>query len=297
MGGCASSPVAPSSERTPGGTGDGDGSAAIQPQRVQIAAALYPFEFLARRVGGPDARVISLARPGVEPHDIELDAGQVREIARAKLVIYLGGGFQPAVERATSAKSGKRSALLDVHNLAAADRPGDPHVWLDPIRMSKITLGLGVRLSRIDPKRSQSYESRASVLTKQLEDLDRQFGGVLANCDRRTIVVSHSAFGYLAARYRLKQIAIDGLSPESEPSARRLVGIGRKVRGLGITTIFFERLVSPKLARTLAETTGTRAKLLDPVESQPAHGDYLTAMEGNLRALAGALGCRVGGAS
>jgi len=258
---------------------------------------LYPFEFLAGHVGGPDARVIGLARPGVEPHDLELDAGQIRQIARSKLVIYLGGGFQPAVERAISARSGKRSALLDVRSVGVQDRPGDPHLWLDPIKMSKIARGLGERFAKIDPKRSQSYKSRASLLAGQLEDLDKKFSGALANCDRRALVVSHAAFGYLAARYRLKQIAIDGLSPESEPSARRLAGIGREVRRLGITTIFFERLVSPKLARTLAETTGTRARLLDPVESQPAHGDYFNAMEANLRALAGGLGCRASGAS
>ncbi|MGI8426962.1 MAG: metal ABC transporter substrate-binding protein [Actinomycetota bacterium] len=279
MAGCRSSSPGPSSSEANAG--------------ISIIAALYPFEFLSRRIAGLDAGVISLARPGVEPHDLELDAGQLRDIARSNLVVYLGGGFQPAVERAMPSRSRESGpAAFDVRSLGIVNRKGDPHVWLDPGRMAKIASGIGERLAQIDPQQSQDYRSRASGVALQLDDLHRQFTEALAECDRRTVVVSHSAFGYMTDLYGLQQIGVEGLAPDSEPTARRLAEIGATVREKGITTIFFERLVSPKLARTLAGSTGTEAKLLDPLESRPAKGDYFDAMRANLSALTQALGCR-----
>ena len=112
----------------------------------------------------------------------------------------------------------------------------------------------------------------------------------------RTFVTSHAAFGYLASRYRLRQIAITGVDPESEPSPRKLADLARLVRRERITTVFFERLVSPKLAQTVAHAAGAKTAVLDPIEgltpSESHDGlTYLTLMRQNLEALRAALGC------
>jgi zinc transport system substrate-binding protein len=128
----------------------------------------------------------------------------------------------------------------------------------------------------------------------ELEQLDAQFRTGLRTCARHEIVTSHAAFGYLAERYGLRQIAISGLSPEAEPSPQRLADAARQAREHRVTTIFFETLVSPKVAETLAREVGARAEVLDPIEglAPDATGDYATVMRDNLDRLRTALGCR-----
>jgi zinc transport system substrate-binding protein len=127
--------------------------------------------------------------------------------------------------------------------------------------------------------------------------LDREYRRGLAHCARREFVTSHAAFGYLAARYQLHQIPITGIDPESEPSPQRLRNLIRLVRREHVTTVFFERLVSPRLAETVARDAGAKAAVLDPIEgltrSEQEHGEtYLSLMRQNLQQLRSALGCR-----
>jgi zinc transport system substrate-binding protein len=127
--------------------------------------------------------------------------------------------------------------------------------------------------------------------------LDGDYRRGLAHCDRRDFVTSHAAFGYLAARYHLRQIPITGVDPESEPSPKRLANLIALVRSEHVTTVFFERLVSPRLAETVARDAGARAAVLDPIEGltpseQDRGADYLSLMRRNLRELRRALGCR-----
>jgi zinc transport system substrate-binding protein len=127
--------------------------------------------------------------------------------------------------------------------------------------------------------------------------LDREYRTGLAHCARREFVTSHAAFGYLAARYHLRQIPITGIDPESEPSPQRLQSLIALVRREHVSTVFFERLVSPRLAETVARDAGAKAAVLDPIEgltpSEEAHSDtYFTLMRRNLQQLRGALACR-----
>jgi zinc transport system substrate-binding protein len=134
-------------------------------------------------------------------------------------------------------------------------------------------------------------------LVHDLQALDRDYRTGLRHCARREIVTSHAAFGYLAERYRLRQVAITGLAPESEPSPQQLANVVEIVRKTHATTVFFERLVSPRLAETVARETGAKTAVLDPIEGltpdEQQHGvDYLTLMRQNLVNLRAALGCR-----
>jgi len=130
----------------------------------------------------------------------------------------------------------------------------------------------------------------------QLESLDREYEGALTQCRRREIVTSHAAFGYLAERYGLEQIAITGLSPEAEPTPRELEDVVEEVRMQGATTVFFETLVSPRLAETVARETGARTAVLNPLEGlteeELARGEnYFSLMRANLKTLRQALEC------
>jgi zinc transport system substrate-binding protein len=257
--------------------------------------AFYPLAFAAGRVGGDGVQVDSLTPGGVEPHDLELSSGQVRDIAEADLVVYLGRGFQPAVEDVVSGlDASRRLDALEGKSLLPGveeDEQTDPHIWLDPTIMATIADQIADRLSALDPGDTDGYEANAEALKKDLLELDRDYSAVLSNCRSNEFVTSHAAFGYLAARYELRQTSIAGVDPEGEPSPGRLAEVARFVDEHDVTKIFFEELAPPDLAETLARETGAEAEVLSPLETPPERGDYLDVMRINLDKLREALGC------
>ena len=206
-----------------------------------IVAAFYPLAWAAERVAAADTEVVNLTPPGVEPHDIELSPRDVQTIRGASLVIYAGGGFQPAVEDAVADREGPS---LDV---VGAER--DPHIWLDPVRFSDVVREIGGSLDRA---------GQAETLAQEIGRLDESYRRGLDDCKQRTLVTTHAAFGHLAARYGLTQLALAGRTPEAEPGPRKL-----------------ERLIDGLSAARLA-----------------AGEDYISVMRDNLAVLREAFGCR-----
>ncbi len=168
----------------------------------------------------------------------------------------------------------------------------DPHFWLDPDRLAAVATEVAHELAEVDPDNAAAYESNAEQLTTELAALDEEFTEGLATCERNTIVVSHDAYGYLAAKYDLEQVSIAGLDPDTEPSPARLAEIGEVVEAEGVTTVFSESLVNPKVAETLAAEHGIETAVLDPVEGQAdENADYQQVMRNNLEVLRTALDC------
>lgn len=259
------------------GCGSGGSSA-----KNAVLAAFYPLAYAAERIGGSTYDVQNLTPPGAEPHDLELTPQEVGRIVNASVVLYLSHGFQPAVSKAVEQARGTKVDVLTGLPL----RANDPHVWLDPILFARIATKIGAALHR-----------PSSVLVADLRKLDRTYRDGLRDCKRREIVTSHAAFGYLAARYGLEQVAITGLAPESEPSPQQLAHVVAIVRRTQATTVFFETLVSPRLAKTVAHEVDAHTAVLDPIEGltpdeQKRGDDYITLMRRNLVALRKALACR-----
>ncbi|GAA4233836.1 zinc ABC transporter substrate-binding protein [Streptosporangium album] len=272
--------------------------------KIDVAAAMYPLQWLAGQVGGPDVAVTGLTKPGVEPHDLELTPIQVAGLEETTLIAYIKG-VQPAVDEAVEQHAADRSfdAATAVTTLpAVAGEPAegeehghdvgyDPHLWLDPSRFATVATKLGERLATADPTHAQGYRQRAAATAAALSSLDGEMARGLSSCGSKAIVTSHTAFGYLADRYKLRQIGVSGLDPDAEPSPARLAEVAKVSKQEKVTTIFTETLVSPKVAEVLAQEVGAKTAVLDPVESQPATGDYLSAMRQNLTALQAALSC------
>ncbi|UQU63508.1 metal ABC transporter substrate-binding protein [Couchioplanes caeruleus] len=275
--------------------------------RLDVVTAFYPLQFLAERVGGDAVRVVQLTKPGAEPHDVELNPRQVGKVSTAGLVVHLKG-FQPAVDQAVGLEARDRAfdagAVVELlpaeehehepgeEEHAEAGEGADPHVWLDPVRYATIAGALAERLGQADPAHAAAYASRAETLRTELAALDDEYDRALTTCARRQIVTSHAAFHYLADRYGLTEVGITGISPEAEPSPRRLAHVAEEARATGTTTIFFETLVSPKVAETIAREVGARTAVLDPIEGVTEPGaDYFSVMRANLTALTTALGC------
>ena len=276
--------------------------------KVDVMASFYPLQFVAEQVGGDQVSVRSLTPPGAEPHDVELSPAQVSRIDGADLVVYLSG-FQAAVDDAVAQTSPAHvvDAASDTTLMAPAEHHEDeteaeheehdhgdvdPHFWLDPSRMPSVVQDVADTLTEIDPDGAETFAANAAALTQRFEDLDAAYATGLAQCDSRTFVTTHEAFGYLADRYDLEQIGISGVDPEAEPSPARLAAVEKIVRDQDVSTIFFESLVSPKVSETLANDLGIESAVLDPIEglADPAD-DYFSIAERNLDALRMALSC------
>ncbi|MDO5287854.1 MAG: metal ABC transporter substrate-binding protein [Actinomycetia bacterium] len=301
---------APSS--TPAGPGTGS--------KVAVVTSFYPLQFVAERVGGDSVAVTMLTQPGAEPHDLELTSKQVASLSTAGLVIYQKG-FQPAVDKAVAEQKPKHA--LDVTTVVPLHQKGrdhdslpaspststthgdhdhdhkhegaDPHSWLDPTTVATYAKAVSQQLSQVDPGHAADYTKRAEALAAELNQLDKDFSTGLSSCQRKVFITSHEAFHYLAERYGLEQVAVAGLSPENEPSPARVAEVQKIAKEHGVTTIFYETLVSPKVSEALAKDLGLKTDVLDPVEGltdQSRGTTYTEVMRANLTALRTANGCQ-----
>ncbi|SHL03021.1 metal ABC transporter substrate-binding protein [Actinacidiphila paucisporea] len=295
-----------------GAAGDGKGGG-----KLRVTASFYPLEFLADSIGGDHVQVTDLTKSGVEPHDLELAPRQIAALGRSDVVISLHG-LQPAVDDAIK-QSGVKN-LVDAAALtgmedhgtevdgrhhttgdngsgaqSAEDAGSDPHIWLDPVKYAEVARGVGKALAEADPAHSAAYAKNTDTLVGRLGVLDTAFRDGLKNRTTDTFITTHAAFGYLAERYGLVEEAINGLDPESEPSATRMKALLDLAGREHVTTVFFETLVSDKTAKTVAGDLHLRTDVLDPIEgiTPKSRGtDYFAVQRSNLAALQTALGVR-----
>ncbi len=295
-------------------TGCSTGTAAAgDPGRFQVVASFYPMAFLAERIGGGHVDVTTLTSPGQEPHDLEISPRQIGRLEQSDAVLYLKG-LQPNVDDAV-AQSPVR-AKIDAASLTTLEQHGnevgghaaghdthegeesggkDPHIWLDPVRYAQVAEGVGRAFEKADPDHAADYRQNTAALVRKLDALNTRFEDGLAHTDTKVFVTTHAAFGYLAERYGLTEEAINGLDPESEPSAARIRDLQRMAGADGVTTVFYETLVSGRTAKTVADDAGLRTDVLDPLEgitSKSRGTDYFSVQEANLKALQRALGAK-----
>ncbi|MFF8559004.1 metal ABC transporter substrate-binding protein [Streptomyces albidoflavus] len=306
-----------------GGSADG---------KLAVTASFYPLEFLVEQIGGDHVDVTTLTGPGVEPHDLDITPRQTGQMSEADVLLYLRG-LQPAVDKAVDQAGVKNTVdaadltTLEAHGSSSGDGHDhgegdghdhgeeeghdhaeeegdghdhgdsglDPHVWLDPVKYAEMADGVGEALQKADPDHAADYRKNTEALTGKLKKLDENYRDGLKNPDTRTFITTHAAFGYLAERYGLDQESIAGVDPESEPSPARMKELQKIAAQEKVTTVFFETLASDRTAKVLAEDTGLRTGVLDPLEgiTDKSQGDdYLEVMEANLAALKKALGAK-----
>ncbi|WP_340538231.1 metal ABC transporter substrate-binding protein [Nocardioides sp. GXZ039] len=307
-------------------TGDGE---------PQVATAFYPLQYVADRVAGGHAEVDLLTPPGKESHDLEPTVEETARIAQASLVVYEHGfqpAIDDAIEQNATGETLDAAEIVGLEPFTGehADEHGhehghdhddehdehshegesedahhegdghdhggelDPHFWLDPIRMATLGDAVADALAEIDPDHADDYAANADDLRTDLEALDVDYADGLSSCERHIIVVSHDAFGYLG-KYGIEVAPVAGLTPDAEPNPVALGDLQQLIRDEGLTTVFNERLASPRLTEALARDTGLKTAVLDPIEGlsdETADEDYLSLMQANLSALREANGCQ-----
>jgi len=269
-----------------------------QTGKISIDAAFYPLAFVAQWIGGSAVTVHNLTPPGGEPHDLELRPSDAVAIKGADLVLYIRG-FQPAVDDAIRPIDLARTmdARSVVPLLHLGNGSVDPHFWLDPTRLISVARAVEQRLERSSPASTALFQQNLKTFIEALTRLDTEFRSGLSSCARHEIFTGHTAFGYLANRYGLRQIGITGLDPEAEPSPQQLSKIINLARALHPTVIFAETLVSSRSVDTVARNVGARVETLNPLEGltrdqDRSRADYLSVMRGDLQVLQEGLGCR-----
>ncbi|WP_069759079.1 metal ABC transporter substrate-binding protein [Streptomyces sp. LUP47B] len=290
-----------------------DSAAAGGTGKFDVVASFYPMAFLAEQIGGDHVSVTSLTEPGQEPHDLEISAKQTAQLQESDAVLYLKN-LQPSVDDAVSQSEIKTK--IDAASLTELEKHGnevgghaaehddhangelkglDPHIWLDPVRYAQVAEGVGKAFEKADPDHAADYKANTAALVKKLDALNTEFETGLKNTATKVFITTHAAFGYLAERYGLTEEAINGLDPESEPSADRVKDLEKMAKADGVTTVFYETLVSDKTAKTIASDAGLKTDVLDPIEGITAKSrgkDYFAVQEANLKALQSALGTK-----
>lgn len=267
-----------------------------QNDRIPVVATFYPLYEFSKQVGGDVVDVTNITPAGAEPHDFEPTPQQLITVQKATMFVYNGASFEPWVDKFLPDYKGVAVKASNSIDLMHGDHGTDPHYWLDPVLAQKAVDNIRDGLIAAAPEHSDMFTKNADDYKAKLADLDTQFANGLAPCQQRTIVASHEAFSYAAKRYGLELVAIAGVNPDEEPSPAKLAEISRTVREKGIQYVFFESLVSPRLADTIATETGAKTATLDPIEGlgnedQQNGKNYLSIQQENLANLRTALGC------
>ncbi|MBW7458803.1 metal ABC transporter substrate-binding protein [Paenibacillus sepulcri] len=279
-------------------------------KKLKIVASFYPMVEFSKQVAGDHADVVGLIPSGTEPHDWEPSAKDMVQVQEADVFVYNGiveGWADDAISSTTNDKrivveASKGLALMEgtAEEEEGEEAPADagpvldPHVWLDPALAQKEVAAIQAALIQADPANEADYTKNGEAYLAKLQELDDAYKTGLANTKRKGFVTQHAAFGYMAKEYGITQIPIAGLSPEEEPSPEKMAEIVEFAKQNEVKTIFFETLVDPKVAQTIADEIGAKTDVLNPLEGLTEEEisknlDYIAVMKSNLEGLEKAL--------
>ena len=265
--------------------------------KLKVMTSFYPMYDFASKVGGDKVEVTNMTPAGTEPHDWEPSAKDITQLEKADVFIYNGADMEHWTDDVLNTLDSKEITVVEASkgiDLLKEGKSYDPHVWLNPLNAKKEMENIKNALVKADEKNKDYYEKNYETYAKKFDTLDSEYSTTLSTVKNKNLIASHEAFGYLCEAYGLKQIGIEGLSPDSEPDAAKMKEIIRFAKKNNVKTIFFEELVSPKVSKTIAKELGAEAKVLDPIEGlsedqQELGADYFSVMESNLQTLKEAL--------
>ena len=251
------------------------------------------FMTLWKKIGGDKVDVHNLVPSGTEPHDWEPSSKDMLNLNSADVLFYNGLGMESWIDKVKGAVNGEKPKYVEL-SAPFEHTKNDPHIWLDPKNVITMSQEICDTLSDLDPSNKEYYNENLATFTEQLNNLDNDFKTQLSNVSNKKIVVSHEAYSYLCSAYGLEQTSIDGISADSEPSPAKMKEIADYIKANNVKYIFFEELVSPKIAQSLADETGVQLLALNPFEGLEQEdidngADYISVMEENLKNLVTAL--------
>ncbi|MDF2887332.1 MAG: periplasmic solute binding protein [Lacrimispora sp.] len=282
--------------------------------KLSVMASFYPMYDFAVKIGGDKVNVTNMVPAGTEPHDWEPATKDITSLEKADVFVYSGAGMEHWAEDVLKTLKNKNLTVLEASSgitlmkgheyeegesqEAASEEHEhgefDPHVWLSPVNAKKEMENIKDAFVKADPENESYYQANYETYASKFDELDKKYKDTLSPLPNKSVVVAHEAFGYLCDAYGLTQMGIEGLTPDSEPDPARMAEVIDFVKENKVKTIFFEDLVSPKVAETIAKETGAKTEVLNPMEGltdeQLKNGDdYFSVMEKNLTVLKDAL--------
>ncbi|MFA6845393.1 MAG: metal ABC transporter substrate-binding protein [Sphaerochaetaceae bacterium] len=291
-------------------TATSSGTGKEQPHKLSVFASFYPMYDFASKIGGDKVQVTNMIPSGTEPHDWEPATTDITNLEKADVFIYNGAGMEHWAEVVLASLQNKKLIAVEASkgvslregspeegeeaSAKSGESSYDPHVWLSPLNAKSEMENIKEAFIQADPANKDYYEKNFAVYSAKFDTLDKEFHDTLAPLPNKDIIVAHQAFGYLCAAYGLNQIPIEGLSPDSEPDPARMAEIIDFAKSHKVNVIFFEELISPKVAQTIAKAIGAKTEVLNPLEGlsdtqQAAGEDYFSVMRQNLQTLKTAL--------
>lgn len=261
-------------------------------ENLKVYTTFYPLYDFALKIAGDKVLVENIMPTGAEPHEFEPTPRVIAELYDAGVFVFLGEPMDPWAKKIQKQLESKGVVVVEAgKGLIQND---DPHIWLDPVLAKQIARRIFDALVKADTGHEDYYEANLLKLEQRLDELDEKYKNTLSQLPKRDIITSHDFLGYMARRYALNPISITGLSPQDEPSGKKLAEIATLARTRGIKAIFSETLASPKFAETIAREVGAKTLVLNPAagltpEEEKAGEDYFSIMEKNLEALKTAL--------
>lgn len=269
---------------------------------LRIVTSFYPIYAMTKAVSG-DLNDVRMIQSGAGIHSFEPSANDVAAIYDADVFIYhshtletWAGSLELSLNKSTvkvleASKGMTLSKVQGLEDMEVSDGVDpatlyDPHTWTDPQMASKEVERIKKSLIKLDPKNKDTYEKNAKSFKEEAKQLTQKYQKKFKNVSNKVFVTQHTAFSYLANRFGLTQLGISGISPEQEPTPRQLKEIRDFIKQYKVKTVFVEKNVSQKMAKTVAKSTGAKLKTLSPLESDPKNQKtYLENVEENLEIL------------
>ena len=285
-----------------------------------VMASFYPYYDMARKIGGELVEVNQMVPDGVDPHSYEPSPRDLIQLEESHVFIYNGLEMEIWLEGALYLLEDSEARLIEAGELVELLPFGgndddhdhghdhdhdhdhddddddhhhgdwDPHIWTDPMNMKTIAGELAAILSDLDPANASVYQENYDTYAAAIDELDEALKSLAENADQKIMLVSHSAFGYLAERYGFREIAVAGVNPHAEPNPGRLAELVRLAREYELEYIFFETLANPRTAEVLANEAGLTPLMLQNLEGltqeqRDAGEDYFSLMHENISTL------------
>jgi zinc/manganese transport system substrate-binding protein len=272
-----------------------------QPARLPVVATFSILADLARNVGGDRIEVISLVGPDGDAHVYQPTPEDAKNLNAAKLILVNGLGLEGWFDRLIKASGAQAPIIVATKGIAPRkmEEDGkigtDPHAWQSIPNAEIYVANIRDALIAADPAGAGAYRANATAYLAKLADLDRQVRAALATipANRREIITTHDAFGYFGETYGFKFIAPEGVSTETEASARDVARIIRQIKTEKIPAVFLENVTDPRMAKRIAEESGATiggalySDALSPPDG-PA-STYVDMMHNNIKQLTAAL--------
>jgi zinc transport system substrate-binding protein len=239
-------------------------SSRVPAGRIVVVTSLVPHAGLVERIGGDRVEAIPLIPPGASCETHEATIGQLTSVVRARIYARVGHPALPFEQDwlATILEQNPKLVVVDLSD-SVDEIEGDPHLWLSPREVRKQVRQIAGVLEEIDPGGRAEFAERASALLLEIAAVDAELREVVRHARRRTFMVFHPAWGYLARDYGLEQIAVE--EGGKEPGAGSIDRLIQTARARGIRTIFIDRQSDPRYAAVIAEAVGAKSVVLDPM--------------------------------